>query len=418
MVTLSTLPYRRWQRSPDKARQRRVTLVWALLFINVMGSPSGGVLHIPHRIAQVLTQGALLAALLLALTINRKGLIRPNWFLGLYSLLGVSSLMMSVRLVGLGTTYRGLRLVVFLVVLWLLTPWWRDRKLVLLRSQLLVLYVILASLVIGFVVSPSTAFSLNYNSARLSGVIWPIPATQVAHYMAELTGLTVLLWLCGITRPRRALLVIGCGLVALIATHTRTALFGLVAGLLVAGLSLFLSKRRVRKAFATAVITTVTIVLPLSPLITSWLARGQNTASLHDLSGRTKVWPLVFSESRPETNKIFGSGLSNDSVINQSPSVNGLPIDSSWVATYQNQGIVGCVLEGIMFLVLILAAVLGPRGPTRALALFLIVYCLVSSYTETGMGEPSIYLLDLVLAASLLVPRGGDNRGVEPFVAG
>ena len=65
------------------------------------------------------------------------------------------------------------------------------------------------------------------------------------------------------------------------------------------------------------------------------------------------------------------------------------------------------VLEGAMFLVLILTALLRPRGPTWALALFLIVYCLLASFTESGMGEASSYLLDLTVAASLLVPRAG-----------
>jgi hypothetical protein len=37
------------------------------------------------------------------------------------------------------------------------------------------------------------------------------------------------------------------------------------------------------------------------------------------------------------------------------------------------------------------------------LALFLILYCLFASFTETGMGEASTYLLDLTVAASLLV---------------
>lgn len=77
------------------------------------------------------------------------------------------------------------------------------------------------------------------------------------------------------------------------------------------------------------------------------------------------------------------------------------------------------MLEACMFLVLLLTALLRPRGPTRALALYLIVYCLFASYTDTGMGEASIYLLDLSLAASLLVPRGGPlttNRFFRGFL--
>ena len=38
-----------------------------------------------------------------------------------------------------------------------------------------------------------------------------------------------------------------------------------------------------------------------------------------------------------------------------------------------------------------------------ALALFLVVYCLVASFTEVGFTDASMYLLELTLAASLLV---------------
>ena len=131
-------------------------------------------LPLPHAVGQLITQGSLALAFVLALTVNPKCFIRPNWFLGLYTLLGLISVMMSIRFVGLGTTYRGFRLVAFLAVVWLLTPWWRDRGFVLLRSQLMVLTAILVSLALGVVIAPSQAFALNYNSARLDGVIWPM----------------------------------------------------------------------------------------------------------------------------------------------------------------------------------------------------------------------------------------------------
>jgi hypothetical protein len=53
---------------------------------------------------------------------------------------------------------------------------------------------------------------------------------------------------------------------------------------------------------------------------------------------------------------------------------------------------------------LLLIAAFRPRGPTRALALFLLVYCLIASFTETGLGQASTYMLDLTIAASLLAP--------------
>jgi multisubunit Na+/H+ antiporter MnhF subunit len=94
---------------------------------------------------------------------------------------------------------------------------------------------------------------------------------------------------------------------------------------------------------------------------------------------------------------IFGFGLSNNSF-------DGLPIDDSWLSIYQDQGIFGDVLCGAILLSLLLIAAFRPRGPTRALALFLLVYCLIASFTETGLGQASTYMLDLTIAASLLAP--------------
>lgn len=393
---------------------RRVTIVWVLLFVNTLGYPGKAIVPLPHKVGQMLTQGALLGALGLALSVNSRVFIRPNLFLGLFTLLGLSALMMSVRLVSLGTAYRGVRLLLFIAVLWLLTPWWRDRELTLLRTQFIILSVIVVSLVIGIPISPTKAFTLNYGVGRLTDVIWPMVTTKAAHYMAELTGLSILLWICGMIRRRPALLLICSGFLTLLATRTRTALVGLLVGLLISLLSLFLAKRSVRRVFTISLVLIVTVVVPLSPLITTWLARGQSSKALHELSGRTRVWALVLSESRPETNKIFGSGLSNDGLLNSTPAMNGLPIDSSWMATYQNEGVVGIVLEGLMFLVLLFTALLRPRGPTRAIALYLIVYCLIASYTQTGVGEPSLDTLDLALAASLLLPRAG---GTETWIA-
>jgi O-antigen/teichoic acid export membrane protein len=378
------------------------------MFLNVLGSPAAGIIPIPHRIAQVLTQACLPAAFVLALSINPKVRIRPNLFLALYTVLAITTLMMSVRLIGIGTTYRAFRLIGFLAVIWLLTPWFGDRRLVLLRSHRRVLTLILGSVVLGLIVSPGKAFKYG----RLGGAIWPIPPTQVAHYGAVLVGLTVILWMCGMVRRRSALLVIIPGLAVVIATHTRTALLAAMVGILVGGLSLFNGSRRVRRAFLGAILVVVLVGLPLSPLVKSWVARGENTTAISNLTGRTKSWALVFSEPRAETNKLLGSGLSNGGVTGQpNPALDGFAIDSSWVLAYQDQGLVGDILDGTMFGLLLFIALLRPRGPTRALALFLIVYCLVASFTESGMGIATPYLLDLTVAASLLALPASRRAG-------
>ena len=57
-----------------------------------------------------------------------------------------------------------------------------------------------------------------------------------------------------------------------------------------------------------------------------------------------------------------------------------------------------------MPLFLLVAAFFRTPGTRRALALFLITYCMVASFTQVGFAEPTTYLLELTLAASLLVP--------------
>jgi O-antigen ligase len=406
---------RRGSATPRKTL-RRVWVIWALLFFNVLSyAKQPTVIPIPHKVGQLLTQGALVAAFVLALTINPKVRIRPNLFLALYSLLAILSLAMSIRFVGIGTDYRAFRLVLFVLVLWMLTPWWGRRDLLLLKYQVRFLVLILISVGLGLVLSPGKALAVNFGSKRLTGAVWPIPPTQVGHYMAELTGLAVLMWLCGIITRRRALWMAVPAAFGLVAAQTRTAVLALVVGLVVATLSLVKTSRRSRRVLTWTGVIVLLIALPLSPLVNAWLVRGQNASELNNLSGRTLVWPLVLSEQRPDTNKIFGSGLSNGSLVGSSPAVNGLPIDSSWILTYQDQGLVGVVLEAAIFCVLLLIALLRPRSPGRSIALFLIVYCLCASFTESGMGVASTYLLDLTVAASLLVSAPtGWRRSVPP----
>jgi hypothetical protein len=384
----------------EDRRLRRVGVIWTLLFFDVIGANGTGVIHVPHKAIQLLTQGSLFAALILALSINPRCRIRPNLFLGIYSVLAVTTVMMSVRFVSLGTTYRSIRLVIFVGVLWLLTPWFGRRDLFILRTQVRILIGILITVWLGFMMFHGKAYGAEH---RLSGVLWTIPPTQVAHYLAELLGLIVLLAVCDLWSRRRVLIVVIPILAALLLTHTRTALLASALGLVVAGVSLFVSNRRVRRASLVLVLVVGVLALGPSSTVTKWLERGQSSSQIHNLTGRTNAWHLVLSNPRPLTNKILGSGLSNDGVYYQANIANdGLPIDSSWIATYQNQGIQGDVLDGAVLLTILLTAGFRRNGAVKALALFLGVYCLVASFTETGLGEASPYLLDLTVAASLL----------------
>ncbi len=253
--------------------------------------------------------------------------------------------------------------------------------------------VVLASVVVGFAIAPGHAL----NSGRLQGDIWPIPPTQVAHYAAATFGLVTVLWFCGYMRGRPTVFAVIVAGAVLILTHTRTALVGLIAGLLIAGLSLIVAKARVRRLFSAVGAAVAVAVLAFSGPITAWLARGQGTEQLIGLSGRTNFWSAVLASPRNLFQEIFGFGLSN-------AQFGGKPIDSNWIASYQQQGLFGITVCAAMLVFLLVTAYFQPRGVQRALALFLITYCLVASFTEIGFTDASTYMLDLTLAASLLVP--------------
>jgi O-antigen ligase len=376
--------------------------VWAALFVNVLafsGLPT--VFPIPTTVGQLMTQGSLILAFLLALMANRAGVMRPNLFLVLLSLLAVVALMVSIHNEFIfGSTFRACRLIGFIAVLWLLTPWWGRSDLALLRSHIWCLRTVVGTVLVGAVLAPGAAFSFE---GRLSGALWPVPPTQVAHYAAVLLGCTVVLWLGGALRGRTALLTLAITAAALIGAHTRTALIAMIVGLVVGAASMFVGHARVRRASAALGVIAVIGVSLFSPLLVDWFWRGQSAEEAAQLTGRTKVWTEILGLQRSSMGQAFGSGLSNKSF-------NGLSIDNNWLAVYLDQGWFGIALVALLLLVLIFLAVMHRRGVRRAAALFLITYCLVASITETGLGDASPYLLDLVAAASLLAAPAGDER--------
>ena len=366
---------------------------WAALYLNVLTFMGAGFLVIPHAIGQPFTQVMVLVALVLALLANPRMAVRPNIFLTLLTAMAVLALIVSIHNEFLyGSTYRAVRLILFVIVLWLLTPWWGRPDLPLLRAHLLCQRVIIASVWLGALLAPGAAFG---TSGRLSGVLWPMPPPQVAHYAAVLFGCTVVLWFCGVLTGRGMAVTLVAAGAALVATHTRTALLGVVLGLVVAGASLFVGYARVRRTTAVMLLASVAAWIVFSPLIVSWLARGQSAQDLTDLTGRTKVWAAVSQQQFTMMEKLFGTGLGNKSF-------NGLPIDSNWVATRLELGRLGVSIVVAFLLVLFFAAITRPAGPRRAIALFLLVYSVTASFTETGLGDASPYLLELSVAASLL----------------
>ena len=387
--------------------RRRVTAVWVLLFVNVLTPrpDAPGLLPISKSVGQVVTGACLAGAFVLALGLNRRMAVRSNVVLGLTTVLAVTALIASLRgLAGFGSLLRGGRLFGFLAVLWLLTPWWGRRDLLIARAHLRALLYVCGSVLVGLVVAPGLALS-GGGGHRLIGVLWAIPAPQVAEYAALVAGMAASLWATGrLSSPAAAVAVVG-GTAMVVASQTRTALVALVVGTAAAALVTYCARRRVRRAVAVAVAVLPLLVLGAAPLAARWFQKGQSSAEIAGLTGRRQVWDALLAEPRSTAQHWFGSGLSDKSF-------DGLSIDSTWLAVYRDEGLVGVGIVALTLGYLLAAASRHPDVAQRSLAMFLTVYCTVASYTEVGLGDASPYLLSVVAAASLVTLQSRSRRPV------
>jgi len=373
---------------------KRVRRAWGALFLNVLAfSGMATVVPIPGPVGQLITQGALALAFVLALAANPAGLLRPNLYVVVLSVMAVVAVMVSLHNeFRLASTYRGLRFLSFVAVLWLLSPFWGRRDLLLLRCHRFFLWVVLGSVIAGALVAPGLAFSFE---GRLAGAIWPVPPTQVAHYAAVLLGSSVVLWMCRVITGRNAAVSVAITGMVLIATHTRTALLAGVVGLVCASASLLIARSRARRTWLFGALTALVGTAVFASGLTSWLLRNQTSSEAAGLTGRTKVWSAALDHPRSTMETVFGSGMSN-------LSFKGLAIDSNWVGTYLDLGLFGIGAEVVLLLGLLISALRQPSGPGRAVAIQLTVYCIFSSITETGLSSPTPYLLDLAVASACI----------------
>ncbi|MEK2477217.1 O-antigen ligase domain-containing protein [Streptomyces noursei] len=372
-----------------------VGIVWGLLVLNTLGSAGAKtIVPLPRSLIQLVTMGSLVAAFALALALNVRLRIRLSAFLFLLTLLLVSSVLSSALLEsGFGALFRCARLALFVSTLWLLSRWW-DGGPTFVRHHIRMYFAVLGSVAAGLVVSPGAAMPDLYGG-RLVGALWPLTPPQIGQYAAVIVGLTVLLFLGRRTDRAGAAVVIVPSLVLLALTHTRTATLGLFIGLALAIGSLILTSAAARRFFTWTVVCATVAAVAFSSALQTWFLRGQSQENFSNLTGRAKVWDALLAAPRTTTEQLFGVGLGDKSF-------GGLPIDNSWLAVYNEQGLVGIALVAAIILVLGGVALLRPPSLPRACAIFLIGYCAIASYTEAGLGDASPYLLHLTVAASLL----------------
>ncbi|MEU8591715.1 O-antigen ligase domain-containing protein [Streptomyces sp. NPDC048664] len=376
---------------------RLVGTVWGLLILNTLGSAGARtIVPLPRSLIQMVTMGSLVTAFALALVVNLRLRIRASAFLFLLTLLLALSVISSANLEsGFGALFRCARLALFVGTLWLLSRWW-DGGTTFVRHHIRMYFAVLGTVAAGAVASPGAAMPDLYGG-RLVGALWPLTPPQIGQYAAVIIGLAVLLLLGHRTDRTSAAVVVVPSLVLLALTHTRTATLGLLVGLALAICSLVLTSAAARRFFSWTVLCCTVAAVGFASALQTWFLRGQSQENFTSLTGRAKVWDALLAAPRTTTEYLFGVGLGDKSF-------GGLPIDDSWLAVYNEQGMVGVVLVAAMIVVLGGVALLRPPSLSRACAIFLISYCAIASYTEAGLGDASPYLLHLTVAASLLVP--------------
>ncbi|GAA2454291.1 membrane protein [Streptomyces mauvecolor] len=374
---------------------RTVGVIWGLLVLNTLGSAGAQtIVPLPRSLIQLVTMGSLVGAFALALALNLRLRIQAGAFLFLLTLLLVPSVISSAHLEsGFGALFRCARLALFVATLWLLSRWW-DGGVTFVRHHIRMYFAVLASVAAGLVVSPGAAMPDLYGG-RLVGALWPLTPPQIGQYAAVIIGLAVLLVLGHRTDKASAAVVVVPSLVLLALTHTRTATLGLVVGLALAIGSLVLTSAAARRFFTWTVLCATVAAVGFSSALQAWFLRGQSQENFSSLTGREKVWDALLAAPRTTSEQLFGVGLGDKSF-------GGLPIDNSWLAVYNEQGLTGIGLVAAIIIVLAGVALLRPPSLSRACAIFLISYCAIASYTEAGLGDASPYLLHLAVAASLL----------------
>ncbi|KAB1989139.1 O-antigen ligase domain-containing protein [Streptomyces triticiradicis] len=372
-----------------------VGTVWGLLILNTLGSAGAKtIVPLPRSLIQMVTMGALVTAFALALVVNVRLRVRASSYVLLLTLLLVSSVISSVHLEsGFGALFRCFRLALFVGTLWLLSRWW-DGGTTFVRHHIRMYLAVLGTVAAGLVASPGAALPDLYGG-RLVGALWPLTPPQIGQYAAVIIGLTVLLLMDRRTDRTSAAVVIVPSLVLLALTHTRTATLGLLLGLALAIGSLMLTSAAARRFFTWAVAIAAVAAVGFASALQTWFLRGQSQENFSSLTGRAKVWHALLAAPRSTTEYLFGAGLGDKSF-------DGLPIDNSWLAVYNEQGMIGVCLVAAFITVLGGVALLRPPSLSRACAIFLISYCAIASYTEAGLGDASPYLLHLAVAASLL----------------
>lgn len=395
---------------PDATR-RHATWSWIFLLCSVLPwsfVQEGRITFIGKRPEQVLVVIFLMLAAWFAFRVNPRIRVTHAWPVVLYSLLAVVAFLPPLGgRAGIGSLFRAGRFFLTLILLIQLLSVFAHDRYIPLRGHIAVMKVVVASSLVSLVAGKGFD-----NEGRLITQLPALTAPGLAQWTALFSVILVFLLLQQAIPRRSGLLWLVASTACLLLSHSRTPLVAGGAGFVAGVLAMFVSSERARRLVSWTLFSVPVAALMFGPAVQAWFLRGQDPDTLNTLTGRTKAWAKVYSFPRDIYSQLFGVGLTDKSI-------EGLSIDSGYLSVYHEQGRIGVAIIVAIF-VLYLARILTRRpSMPRAIATFLVVYVLIASYTETGIGDMSSYVLHLMLAMVMVLmpmvkrPKAAADAGDE-----
>lgn len=393
---------------PDKIR-RYATLSWLALLVSILPwsfTQTGRITFIAKRPEQVLVATSLGVAFYFAYKANSRFKLAHAWPVVLYSMLAIIALFPPLGgRAGIGSLFRAVRFLLTLVLLLQLVPVLARDRYIPVRGAFVVMKVTVVSTLV------TLAIGLGFDGeGRLITQLPAFPAPGLAQWTSLFCFLLIFLMLNHSIPVRSGMAWLAASSLCLFLSHSRTPLVAGGAGFVAGLVAMFVSSQRARRFVSWVMFLVPVIALLFGPAVQAWFLRGQDQSQLSTLTGRTKAWAKVYAFPRDMYSRLFGVGLTDKSI-------EGLPIDSGYLSVYHEQGRVGVFVMTLIFVVF-LARIMSRRpSMARAMALFLVVYVLIASYTETGIGDMSGYVLHLIMAMVLVVVPVVEPPPVDPTAA-
>ncbi len=318
----------------------------------------------------------------------RRRMPRPMYFVSVYVLLMIASLVQAPsRTVA---TVRAVEMSVLLLLTWMAANRGSRKAFADLASSFLVM--VAASVFLGLAIKmpryhlQEGRFTWLRVHPVVSGVYLSIAVVIAASMLLQTNS-----------RPARSIMRVPVCVVllaivvsGLLATKTRGAVLGAVAGLLV--LVWFARRGRARVETATTlVVFIVLIALAGSSVVTAYLARGESTAQLATLNSRTSLWDLALNAIAQRPLFGYGVGASHVLFLDQT----GLGgAHNAYLNVTVDLGVVGLVVWSAI-LITTGTTIFRSAVPTadfrveRALMLALLACLLVNGFSNGGLGDES-----------------------------